>query len=215
MLQSVQSDTDETGLMAMNGKDMERTEAARNTRVALLCAAFAVGMVGLAYAAVPLYRMFCQATGFAGTPQRAEAASKTVIDRQVSVRFDATVGPGLSWDVVPVVATMDMKIGENGLAFYRVTNRSDRTIVGTAAFNVTPDQAGPFFNKVECFCFTEQWLEPGETAELPVSFFVDPAIEKDVDGSQIRDITLSYTFYPVDKPKPRPIGEKTGADKRG
>ncbi len=194
----------------MSEKGTGRTESTRNTRVAVLCAAFAVGMVGLAYASVPLYRLFCQMTGFAGTTQRAERPSAVVLDRRVTVRFDANVGPGLSWDFLPVQPTMTVKIGENGLAFYKVTNRSDKPIVGTATFNVTPDQAGGFFNKVECFCFTEQRLEPGESAELPVSFFIDPAIEKDVDGSQINDITLSYTFYPVDKPKERVTGSASG-----
>lgn len=187
--------------------------AARNTRVAVLCAAFAVGMVGLAYASVPLYRLFCQLTGFAGTTQRAERPSSTVLDKSVTVRFDANIGPGLSWDFQSVVPTMTVKIGENGLAFYRVKNRSDKPIVGTATFNVTPDQAGAFFNKVECFCFTEQRLEPGETAELPVSFFIDPAIVNDVDGAKIRNITLSYTFFPVDKPKERVT--KNGSNSTG
>lgn len=181
-------------------------EAGRNTRVAVLCALFAAGMVGLAYASVPLYRLFCQATGFAGTTQRAERPSTASLDREITVWFDANVGPGLSWDFQPAERSVRLKIGENKLAFYRVTNRSSKPIVGTATFNVTPDQAGGFFNKVECFCFTEQRLEPGESAELPVSFFVDPAIEKDIDGAQIKDITLSYTFYPVDKPKARVTG---------
>ena len=181
---------------------------ARNRRVALLCAAFAVAMVGAAYAAVPLYRLFCQATGFAGTPQRAERPSTEIAERIVTVRFDATVGPGLSWDFIPVETQVTARLGENVLAFYRVKNRSDRPTVGTSTFNVTPDQAGAFFNKVECFCFTEQRLEPGETAELPVSFFVDPAMAKDLDGTKIRDITLSYTFYPVANPKQKVTGER-------
>lgn len=190
--------------MQVSGTSQNR--AARNARIAVLCAVFATGMVGLAYAAVPLYRLFCQVTGFAGTTQRAERPSSTVIDRRITVQFDANVGAGLSWDFLPVQATQSVRIGENGLAFYKVTNRSDKPIVGTATFNVTPDQAGGFFNKVECFCFTEQRLDPGETAELPVSYFIDPAIERDVDGAQIKDITLSYTFYPVDKPKERMTG---------
>lgn len=179
------------------------SKAGRNQRVAFACALFAIGMIGLAYASVPLYRLFCQATGFAGTTQRAERFSTSTIDRAVTVWFDANVGPGLSWDFQPVERAVKLKIGENKLAFYRVTNRSSMPVVGTATFNVTPDQAGGFFNKVECFCFTEQKLEPGESAELPVSFFIDPAIEQDADGAQIKDITLSYTFYPVDKPKDR------------
>jgi len=197
--------------MATGGSGDGGGAGARNARVALLCAAFAAGMVGLAYASVPLYRMFCQVTGFGGTPQRAERPSESVGERQVTVRFDANVGPGLAWDVLPVVRVMRLKVGENALAFYRVTNRSDRPVVGTSTFNVTPDQAGSFFNKIECFCFTEQWLDPGETAELPVSFFIDPAIDKDLDGVRIRDITLSYTFYPVAHPKPRTAGSRTDA----
>ncbi len=173
----------------------------RNTRVAAACALFALGMIGLAYASVPLYRLFCQVTGFGGTPQRAERPSTEVLDRTVVVRFDANVGPGLSWEFQPVVPTMEVRIGENALAYYRATNRSDRPLVGTATFNVTPDQIGSFFNKIECFCFTEQRLEPGESVEMPVSFFIDPAIVQDLDGAKVRNITLSYTFYPVDKPK--------------
>ncbi len=190
-------------------------QTARNTRVALFCAAFAVGMVGLAYASVPLYRLFCQLTGFAGTTQRAERPSSEVLDKLITVRFDANVGPGLSWDFQPVQPTTTLKIGENALAFYKVRNRSDKPIVGTATFNVTPDQAGAFFNKVECFCFTEQRLEPGESAELPVSFFIDPAIVKDVDGAGIRNITLSYTFFPVDKPKERTTTGGAGGGSSG
>lgn len=190
-------------------------QTARNTRVAVFCAAFAVGMVGLAYASVPLYRLFCQLTGFAGTTQRAERPSTEILDKSITVRFDANVGPGLSWDFQAVEPTVTLKIGENGLAFYKVRNRSDKPIVGTATFNVTPDQAGAFFNKVECFCFTEQRLEPGETAELPVSFFIDPAIVKDPDGASIKNITLSYTFFPVDKPKERVTSGAGGGNNSG
>jgi cytochrome c oxidase assembly protein subunit 11 len=172
-----------------------------NHRVAAICLGVVASMAGAAYAAVPIYRMFCQATGFAGTTQRADKPSTESIDRMVTVRFDANVGPGLSWDFKPDVPTVKVRIGENALAFYKVTNHSDRAVVGTATFNVTPDQAGGFFNKVECFCFTEQRLEAGESAELPVSFFIDPAIVNDPDGASIQYITLSYTFYPVDNPK--------------
>ena len=174
---------------------------ARNQRVALICVAIVAGMVGLAYASVPVYRLFCQMTGFAGTTQRVERPSTTILDRVITVRFDANVGPGLSWDFQAVTPTIDVRIGENALAFYRVKNRSDKPVTGTATFNVTPDQAGGFFNKIQCFCFTEQRLEPGESVEMPVSFFIDPAIVKDQDGAQINQITLSYTFYPVESPK--------------
>jgi cytochrome c oxidase assembly protein subunit 11 len=180
-----------------------------NQRVALICAGVVIGMAGMAYASVPLYRLFCQVTGFAGTTQRAEGPSARILDRVVTVRFDANVGAGLPWTFEPVQNTVDVRIGETALAFYRVKNVSDHPVTGTATFNVTPDQAGGFFDKVQCFCFTEQRLEPGESAELPVSFFIDPAIVDDSDGKSIRYITLSYTFYPVKKPRPGLAG---GAD---
>lgn len=189
--------------------------ATRHRRVAMACAAFAVLMVGMAYASVPLYRLFCQATGFAGTTQRAERPSSATGDRVITVRFDANVGPGLSWDFAPDEPTMDVRVGENMLAFYKVTNRGAKASVGSATFNVTPDQAGIFFNKIQCFCFTEQRVEPGETVEMPVSFFVDPAIVKDKDGSWIRNITLSYTFYPVEHPKQNVGVRPAGAEETG
>ncbi len=179
-----------------------------NRGVAVICAGVVAGMIGLAYASVPLYRLFCQATGFAGTTQRALHPSTEIIDRQVTVRFDGNVGPGLAWDFAAVEPTMTVRLGENAMATYRVTNRSDRVTVGTATFNVTPDQAGAFFNKIQCFCFTEQTLGPGETVDMPVSFFVDPAMAKDTDGAHIRNITLSYTFYPVEHPQKVGGGQK-------
>lgn len=172
----------------------------RNQRVGAIMGLVALGMLGMAYAAVPLYQMFCQATGYGGTTQRATKPSETVLDRVVTVRFDANVN-GLGWTFEPVVRTVDVRIGENKLAFYRATNTSSQAVVGTSTFNVAPDIAGSYFNKLECFCFKEQRLEPGETIDLPVSFYVDPAIEDDKDGRKVKDITLSYTFYPVDKPK--------------
>lgn len=191
------------------GRDM----LSRDAKVAAICAGLALGMAGLAYAAVPLYKLFCQATGFAGTTQRVIAPSTEVLDRRITVRFDANVAPGLHWDFVPLVNTMDLAIGENVLAFYKVTNRSGEPAVGTATFNVTPDQAGGFFNKVQCFCFTEQRLEAGETVEMPVSFFVDPAIVRDPDGARVRLITLSYTFHPVAKPKAQAADAPGGGDR--
>lgn len=173
----------------------------RNARVAITCASVAIGMVGLAYASVPLYRLFCQTTGFNGATLRAAAPSHTVLDRSVRIRFDANVAPGLDWEFVPVATTTEVKIGENTLAIYKATNNSTVPQVGTATFNVTPEQAGAFFNKVQCFCFNEQRLEPGESVEMPVSFYVDPAIVDDNDGRHVRSITLSYTFHPVAKPK--------------
>ena len=169
---------------------------ARNRRVALLAGAIAASMVGAAYAAVPLYRLFCQVTGFGGTTQRADAPADTVLERDVTVQFDANVNPGLAWDFRPAQRQVTVKVGEQALAFYRVTNRSDRPLTGTATFNVTPDKVGLYFNKIECFCFTEQTLEPGQSVDMPVVFFVDPAIDADIDLDQLKTLTLSYTFYP-------------------
>jgi cytochrome c oxidase assembly protein subunit 11 len=167
----------------------------RHRRVAVAAVAVAVAMVGLTYASVPLYSMFCQVTGYGGTTQRASKAPSTVIDREVTVHFDSNVAPGLNWTFEPVVPSMTVKVGENGLAFFRATNRSDHPVTGTATFNVTPEQLGSYFNKLQCFCFTEQRLEPGETIEMPVSFFIDPAVEKDELARAISHVTLSYTFY--------------------
>jgi len=174
---------------------------ARHTRVAMICAIVAAGMLGLAYAAVPLYTLFCQVTGFAGTTQRAERPSEAVLDRVVTIRFDANVAPGLGWKFQPAQRTMDVKIGENTLAFYRAENTSNRPVTGTATFNVTPEAAGSYFNKIECFCFQEQHLEPGESIDMPVSFFVDPAIVDDDIAGHLTQITLSYTFHTADKTK--------------
>ena len=174
---------------------------ARNSRVALWCALLVVGMAGLSYAAVPLYRLFCQATGFAGTTQRVSKPSDVVVDRIVNVRFDANVGPGLPWRFEPLQRTIDVKLGENSLVFYRARNTTDHPVTATASFNVYPDTVGAYFNKLECFCFTEQTLQPGESIEMPVSFYVDPAMATDKDGKLVRYITLSYTFHAVDKPK--------------
>jgi cytochrome c oxidase assembly protein subunit 11 len=176
----------------------------RHRRVGAMAAGGALFMLGLAFAAVPLYRIFCQMTGYAGTTQRATQASATVLDRTVTVRFDATVAPNLQWTFEPVQREVKVKFGETSLAFYRAINNSTKPVVGTASFNVTPDQVGVYFNKLECFCFTEQRLEPGESIDMPVSFFVDPAMVTDKDAAHIGQITLSYTFFPVDNPKPRP-----------
>jgi cytochrome c oxidase assembly protein subunit 11 len=175
--------------------------AARHRRVALWCAAVAVAMVGLAYASVPLYRLFCQVTGYGGTTQKVSKPSDTVLDSAVTVRFDANVGRGLSWTFEPVERRVDVKLGETTLALYRATNTSGRPMTGMATFNVAPEVAGIYFNKLVCFCFKEQRLEPGQSVEMPVSFFVDPAIVNDKDAGKVSQITLSYTFYPADDPK--------------
>ena len=173
----------------------------RNARVVLMSTATVVAMVGLTYASVPLYRLFCQVTGFGGTTQRAEAAPQQALDKTISVRFDANTSGKLAWAFHPVQPALKVKFGEQNMAYYEAVNRSDKTLTGSAVFNVTPPQAGAFFNKIQCFCFTEQTLKPGEKIEMPVTFFVDPDMLKDPDAAGVDEITLSYTFYPVDKPK--------------
>ena len=174
--------------------------AERNRRTAFLMAVIAAAMVGLAFASVPLYRIFCELTGWDGTPRRAEQAPGAVTG-QIGVRFDANVQPGLPWKFGPVERTVRVAPGARTQIFYRATNLTARPIKGQAVFNVTPDQAGKYFNKIECFCFTEQTLKPGESVKMPVIFFVDPKIREDQDTRHIDEITLSYTFYPVENPQ--------------
>ena len=161
-----------------------------------LAAAFGVaGMTGLGFASVPLYRMFCAATGIDGTPNRGIAAPGGVGNR-ITVAFDSNVSPRLDWAFKPELEQETIDIGARDMAFFTATNRSKKTLTGTASFNVSPAQAGKYFTKIQCFCFTEQTLKPGETARMPVIFYVDPAILKDPDANDIHTITLSYTFYP-------------------
>jgi cytochrome c oxidase assembly protein subunit 11 len=171
-----------------------------NKRLAAALLALTAVMVGLSFAAVPLYRLFCQATGYDGTTRRVEAASAKTLDREIIVRFDANVSSALGWTFQPAQREMRLKIGENALAFYTAANMTATPLTGTATFNVTPEIAGSFFSKVECFCFTEQRLAPGQKADLPVSFFIDPAIADDPDAKGIQEITLSYTFFKANKP---------------
>jgi cytochrome c oxidase assembly protein subunit 11 len=175
--------------------------AQKNTRTALMMALVAAAMVGLAFASVPLYRMFCQVTGFNGTPLRAEQAPGAVAG-QVGVRFDANVHPGLPWRFEPVDHTVRIAPGARTQIAYRAKNLAARATTGQAVFNVSPTQAGKYFNKIECFCFTEQTLKAGESVDMPVIFFVDPAIRTDPDTKGIDEITLSYTFYPVETASP-------------
>jgi len=189
-----------------------RPNRAKNRMVAFLSVLFVAAMVGLAYASVPLYRMFCQVTGFGGTTQRAEAAPEKTVDRHMTIRFDANTAPSLPWIFEPVQRTLDVKIGAENFAYYRATNTSDHPITGSAVFNVAPDTAGAYFNKIECFCFTEQTLKPGQSIELPVSFFIDPAIVDDHGMDKLTTITLSYTFYPVDKANSVSSTEKTSTE---
>lgn len=179
--------------MAMTGAT-EPLHDRRNRRIAVVLVLVAVGMVGAAYAAVPLYDLFCRVTGYGGTTQVATANPKGVIDREMTVRFDSNIDGGLAWTVLPAKPVTDA-IGTVETVTYVATNLSDKPITGQATFNVVPDTAGIYFNKIECFCFTEQTLQPGETVEMPVTFFVDPDIDANRDLATIREITLSYTFY--------------------
>lgn len=157
-------------------------------------------MVALVAASVPLYDLFCRVTGYGGTPQVSAAVSDAMSERSVTVRFDATVMRDLPWNFRPAQRQMTVHLGENVLAFYTAENNSDRPVAGHATFNVTPAKAGRYFNKIECFCFTEQLLLPGESKEFPVSFFVDPSISEDDDGKDVTAITLSYTFFNKGRP---------------
>lgn len=172
-----------------------------NRRVAFASAGIALGMLGFAYASVPLYRLFCQVTGFGGTTQRAEAAPGEIIDRVIAVRFDANMSSNLGWTFGPMEKEVTVKLGEPKTVFYRATNPSDRETAGTATFNVTPPIAGAYFSKVQCFCFTEQVLKPHESADMAVQFFVDPELAKDPELDGLKVITLSYTMYPASEPR--------------
>jgi cytochrome c oxidase assembly protein subunit 11 len=172
----------------------------QNARTGFMAAAFFVGMVGVAYAAVPLYKLFCQATGFGGTPVRAEQNSRQIVNKIIRVRFDANVDSSLPWRFSPVLAMESPKVGANMLAYFEAENMSDKPITGQATFNVSPAIAAPYFTKVQCFCFTEQTLQPGEKVSMPVSYFIDPRIMDDKQARLTPEITLSYTFYRVEQP---------------
>lgn len=173
-----------------------KPEGRNNGRLALMLAGGVCLMVGVSFASVPLYRLFCQVTGFGGTTQVAAEAPTTVSERVVTIRFNADVNPELPWSFQPVERAVAVKIGEQGLAFYRAANTGAKAVTGTATFNVTPLKAGAYFNKVQCFCFEEQRLEPGQSMDMAVSFFVDPEILEDPNLDDVKTITLSYTFFP-------------------
>ncbi|CAA0087702.1 Cytochrome c oxidase assembly protein CtaG [Starkeya nomas] len=174
--------------------------ARRHRVVALSCAAFVATMVGASYAAVPLYQMFCQVTGFGGATKVAAAAPEKALDREVEIRFDANVAPGLAWSFEPEQRSVTVRVGETKLAFYKATNRSSEPVTATATYNVAPAQSGYHFAKMQCFCFEEQTLQPGETLDMPVVFFVDPAFVEDPEMKGVKTITLSYTFFPKATP---------------
>ncbi len=182
-----------------------------NARLGVICAAAFFGMIGVAYASVPLYRAFCQLTGFDGTVRKADAAPRKVLDRQIAIRFDANVRD-LPWTFEPQQVTQDVRIGDTGLAFYTVTNNGKAPITGRASYNVVPESAGLYFQKLECFCFTDQTIQPGETKEFPVVYFVDPKFAEDFETKGAQEITLSYTFFrSTDGSAPPPLGGTAGA----
>lgn len=182
--------------------ESKHTKAAANTRIAVLCAAFFTGMLGMAYASVPLYKLFCQVTGYGGTTQRVEQMSDRILNKTMTVRFDANTSGGLPWEFKPLQSEISLKIGETVEIAYEARNFFGSPSRGRATFNVTPPAAGAYFNKIECFCFTDTELRPGETMKMPVVFYVDPAIVDAMETRNIRTITLSYTFFPSEEEKP-------------
>ncbi len=160
-----------------------------------------VVMGGLAWASVPFYDWFCRVTGFGGTPQVASAADQGILDQTITIRFDASLERDMPWQFTPVAREMEVRIGETGLAFYEAYNPTDRPVAGSASYNVFPYEAGGFFSKIQCFCFEEQILQPGERVQMPVTFFVDPEIVTDLDAKHVKRITLSYTFHQIDLPE--------------
>lgn len=179
----------------------------RNRLVAIIAGGVVVGMVGMAFAAVPLYDLFCQVTGFGGTTQRAETISEQVLDRTATIRFDSNIATDLGWDFRPAQNRVSVRIGEAAEITYLATNYTDQPTTGTASFNVTPETIGAYFMKVECFCFTEQVLAPGETVEMTVLFFIDPAIADDPSLDYVDTITLSYTFFSASGAQPEPVAQ--------
>jgi cytochrome c oxidase assembly protein subunit 11 len=185
----------------------------RDLLVASACGAFAVAMVGAAFAAVPFYNWFCRTTGFAGTTQVASVAPAHSLDRKIVVRFDANVTGGLPWKFEPEQNSVELRIGDVVTVNYVVTNESARETIGQASYNVSPPTVGAYFTKINCFCFTQQRFKPGETREMPVVFFVDPELAKDAEQDGLTTITLSYTMYPVRQSEPQSVG--SGAREAG
>jgi cytochrome c oxidase assembly protein subunit 11 len=201
-------------------KASSRRGLGRDAAVAAICGFVVVLMVGAAYAAVPFYNWFCRATGFNGTTQVATSTpAGAPLARRITVRFDSNVAGGLPWKFEPEQNEVEVRIGEVATIFYKVTNQSTRTTVGQAAYNVAPLTVGSYFEKINCFCFTEQTMAPGETRQMPVVFYVDPSIVKDRDNDALNTITLSYTFYPVRDPAIKPLAageaEKSGVKEKG
>ncbi|MGB8811851.1 MAG: cytochrome c oxidase assembly protein [Paracoccaceae bacterium] len=170
-------------------------------KTAGLLAGVAAIMLSLSFAAVPFYNWFCQVTGYAGTTSVATTGSDKILEQTIKIRFDASKDASMPWDFRPMVRVMDLRIGETGLAFYEAYNPTDRVVAGTASYNVTPDSAGGYFTKIDCFCFTQQILQPGERVQMPVTFYVDPEIVNDPEAKYVHEITLSYTFHETELPQ--------------
>jgi len=195
-------------MTAGNSHSADRASRRRDVVLAAGCGAFVAVMVGAAYAAVPLYNWFCRTTGFGGTTQVSTAAPSQVLGRTITVRFDANVAPGLPWRFVPEKNSIDVRIGEVVTVNYVVTNLAARETVGQASYNVTPPTTGAYFQKINCFCFTEQSMHAGETREMPVVFYVDPALAQDAEQNGLNTITLSYTYFPV---RAEPVASAPGS----
>lgn len=185
--------------MSSNPASKPDPAARKNAKLALICAGAFFAMVGAAFAAVPLYKAFCQTTGFDGTTRRAQVAPDKVLDRKILIRFDANVRE-LPWTFTAEQASQTLKIGETGLAFFKVTNTSDKPLTGRATYNVVPETVGPYFQKLQCFCFSEQTIAAGKTVEFPVIYFIDPKFADDFESKGKQEVTLSYTFYPAPAP---------------
>lgn len=183
----------------MMRKLFNRLDGPQKTVVQTLSLVFVMG--GLAWASVPFYDWFCRVTGFGGTPSVSEVANEEILDQTIKVRFDASLERHMPWQFTPTVREMELRIGETGLAFYEAYNPTDKPVAGSASYNVAPYEAGGFFSKIDCFCFEEQVLEPGERVQMPVTFYVDPEIVADRDAKYVHTITLSYTFYQIDLPE--------------
>ena len=192
----------------------QQQRSRRDIAVAFACGAFDAVMVGVSFAAVPLYSWFCRTTGFGGTTQVAKTAPTQISGRTITVRFDSNVAPGLPWSFEPERRTVDVRLGEVVTVYYAVRNESARVTRGQAGYNVTPPRTGAYFEKINCFCFTEQTLQPGEKRDMAVVFYVDPKLAGDAEEDTVSNITLSYTFFPVRVPD-RPVAESANSDKSG
>ena len=196
--------------MSISAPTPKQPNLRRDVTVAVVCGAVAALMVGAAYASVPLYNWFCRTTGFGGTTQVAVAAPGQVLGRMINVRFDSNVAPGLPWKFAPEKNEINIHIGEVATVHYTVTNMAAREITAQAGYNVAPPTVGAYFTKINCFCFTQQTMQPGEAREMTVVFYVDPALDKDSDQDRLDTITLSYTFYRIPNPE-KPVAEAPAA----